>query len=430
MVHNVLAVQHIKKAYTARKIIWLLTLFFLVVLIWANLATLDQVVTAEGKVVPTQAIQQIQSLEGGIIRVLHVNEGEPVQQGQLLLSLDNTRFNAAFEETQETIQALHQRQKTSQQLLKSVSANLEIDDWQETIRMDILPPIESSQAYLGMIRKLNNQLSTAVENILQQQQRLAEAVSKTLSLKASKDSLDQEVDLISSMVDEGVVAEVEKLQLQRQQIELAGQIKTSFIIQQQIQAAIAQAKRERLDIALSFRAEQQKELDHVKSELARLGKNQLAVADAINRAEMRSPINGIIKNIHIRSLKGVVQPGQAIMDIVPLDDNLLVEAFVKPQDIAFLTKGLEAMVKFTAFDFVIHGGLKGELTLISPDAVQKENGSTYYKVMIKTQNTTFGDRSLIPGMQATVDILTGRKSVLSYWLKPFLRAKSMALREQ
>ncbi|NRA43041.1 MAG: HlyD family type I secretion periplasmic adaptor subunit [Pseudomonadales bacterium] len=426
---NVLALQHVQQAYRARKIIWLLSALFLAIIIWASLATLDQVVVAEGKVVPSQSVQQIQSLEGGIISSFNVQLGETVTAGQLLLSLDNTRFNSAFEETEQSMTTLKQRQQTLSDLLQSVLLTPEADRWQQVITVTMLQSGAVSDAYLGTMRQLNNQLSTAAENIYQQQQRLAEANSNSASLTASKQSLDEETALITAMVDEGVVAEVERLQLERQQIELQGQIDASLLIQQQLSAAVEQAVRERLDIALTFRAQQQQELDQVEAELARLSKNQLAVADALKRTEMRSPVNGIVKDIYIRSLQGVVQPGEAILDIVPLDDNLLVEASVKPQDIAYLSLGLEAMVKFTAFDFVIYGGLPGELIHISPDALQQEDGSTFYKVLIKTNDTQFGDRPLIPGMQASVDILTGRKTVLSYWLKPFLRARATALRE-
>jgi adhesin transport system membrane fusion protein len=306
-----------------------------------------------------------------------------------------------------------------------------IGDWQDrvTLQQQSVQGKDYQQAYIETLSRLKNQLAQSGENILQQEKRLAEQQSRTLSLKARKRSIDKETQLISDMVDQGAVAEVEKLQLERQQIELQGEIDASLLLQQQFAAAFAQAKNERLNIALSLRADTQKELDDVEAELARLAKNQLAVADALERTELRSPMAGVVKQISARSLSGVVQPGEAIMEIVPSDDKLLVEAHVKPKDIAYLSLGQDAMVKFTAFDFVIYGGLAGRLGHISPDVLQKDDGSTYYKVYIETLEKSLDNRPLIPGMQASVDIMTGQKTVLNYWLKPLLRAKADALRE-
>jgi adhesin transport system membrane fusion protein len=436
-----LSLQQIKRAYFARQVVWLVAALFLAILIWAAFSKLDEVVVAEGKVVPSQAVQKIQSLEGGIIREIRVQEGEQVKQGQILLLLDNTRFSSAFEETQQKMQYLSEREALLKALLSSVIVNKETDtagiteniigDWQDrvTLQQQSVQGKDYQQAYIETLSRLKNQLAQSGENILQQEKRLAEQQSRTLSLKARKRSIDKETQLISDMVDQGAVAEVEKLQLERQQIELQGEIDASLLLQQQFAAAFAQAKNERLNIALSLRADTQKELDDVEAELARLAKNQLAVADALERTELRSPMAGVVKQISARSLSGVVQPGEAIMEIVPSDDKLLVEAHVKPKDIAYLSLGQDAMVKFTAFDFVIYGGLAGRLGHISPDVLQKDDGSTYYKVYIETLEKSLDNRPLIPGMQASVDIMTGQKTVLNYWLKPLLRAKADALRE-
>ncbi len=426
---EMLSLRHVKSAYRARKIIWLLAGLFIAIVVWASLASLDQVVVAEGKLVPSQSVQQIQSLEGGIVRHIHVNEGDEVQKDQILLVLDNTRFSSAFDETAQSMLSLRKKKTDLLAQLASIGVDQTQKKWQQSVSVAAIDVSASSAAFIETIGQLNNQLSSAAEQIFQQEQRLAEARSNTLSLSASKLSLDKESQLITDMVKEGVVPEVERLQLERQQIDLTGQIDSARLIEQQILAAIEQAKRERLNIALTFRAQAQNELDSVTAELSRLEKNQLAVADALKRTELRSPVHGIVKHINSRSVNGVVQPGEVMMDIVPVDDNLLVEAHVQPKDIGFLTLGLKSMVKFTAFDFVVYGGLDGELIHISPDALQKEDGSTYYKVYIQTQEKTLDQRPLISGMQASVDIITGRKTVLSYWLKPFLRAKANALRE-
>jgi adhesin transport system membrane fusion protein len=429
-----LSLQQVTSAYRARKIVWLSTLLFIALIVWAWFSKLDEVVVAEGKVVPSRAVQNIQSLEGGIVEAVAVQEGQLVRMGEVLMVLDNTRFRSAFQETEQTIMLLRDKVNTLNALLEAVNVSVNLDEsvgWRQQVQLSLSTPLDQADrlAFRETISHLRNQLAQASEYILQQEKRLAEEVSRTGSAQASKESLDKEVRLISNMVDQGAVAEVERLQLERQQIELAGEISALTLSQRQLESALIQSKQERLNIALEFRSKSQQELIEVEGELERLLENQVAVSDALERTELRTPVDGVVKHISTRSLGGVVQPGEIVMEVVPLDDKLLVEAHVNPKDIALLTDNLSAMVKFSAFDFVIYGGLIGHLVHISPDALQKEDGTTYYKVYIETAEKSLDSRPLIPGMQATVDILTGQKTVLNYWLKPLLRAKAEALRE-
>ena len=428
-----LSVTHLKKAYRARQMIWLISALSLAIFIWAAFATLDEVVVAEGKVVPSQAVQTIQSFEGGIIREILVTEGQRVLSGDRLVILDNTRFQSAFQESLQQMNALVEKQSTLLIELASIKVDFSTK-WQEQITLSTTEVNSAHEgvdlsSYRETMVQLDNQLLQASSNIRQQEQRLAEEVSRTASLRHKQKSLADESALISDLVAEGVVPERELMMLERQDIETRGNIQTSLLLQQQYQSSLEQSVKERLNIALSFRAQAQDELDDIEAKIAQLTENRKAVADALARTELRSPVDGIVKHIAKRSLRGVVRSGETIMEIVPIGDKLLIEAQIQPKDIAYLYEGLEATVKFTAFDFVIYGGLKGELKHISADAIQNEDGTTFYKAYIETSEKTLDNRPLIPGMQASVDILTGHKTVLNYWLKPLLRARATALRE-
>lgn len=429
-----LHIQQIEKAYQARRVFWLVALFMLAIFIWAAFSQLDEVIVGQGVVVPSQSVQKIQSLEGGIVKDILVTEGQIVEQGEVLLSLDNTRYRSAFREIQQQLEGLTGKQTLYRMQLSSILVNPSADGVAKvSLQLQPIEKFNNTQAitssYQESMQQLSNQLQQAHQKILQQQARLAEEQSRTQSLQKRLISLNQELKLIKEMVADGVVAKLEQIQLERQQQQMQGDIKSAELLQKQLLLAIEQGEKERLNIALSFRSETQAKLDEAENQLLQLKENQPAIADALARTELRSPVHGIVKQITIRSFGGVVKPGEPMMEIVPLDDKLIVEAKISPKDIAYLQEGLPAMVKFSAFDFVIYGGLSGKLTHISPDSLQTPEGDTYFKVYIETEDKKLNNKPLIPGMQASVDILTGQKTVLSYWLKPLLRAKASALRE-
>lgn len=433
--------QQMSQAYRARKVVWLIGLFIIAIVVWAAFSQLDEVVVGEGKVVPSQAVQVIQSLEGGLIDAVLVKQGEQVEQGQVLVRLNDTYFRAANNEASQQYHALLAKQLRLKAELNSVT----IDDEQDvTLNLQnivaskmnqplaAIPSSEEIQAqatYRSRLQQLKTQLQRSSQQVEQQMQALNEMQSATQTLLANLDLSQREYKLISDMVKAGSMAEIEELKLKKEVVSLQGEVRNSRLSEKRMLAAYSQAVEERVAVAREFRSRAAGELDETSNQLAQLSESKRSVADQLQRTQIRSPVNGKVKDILVRTVGGVVKPGEPIMEIVPLDDQLVIEARVAPKDIAFVLTEMNATVKFSAYDFIVYGGLSGKVTHVSADALEMEDGSPYYRVHVLTETNLLHQRPIIPGMQATVDILTGKKTVLSYWLKPLLRARATSLRE-
>ncbi|WP_419205446.1 HlyD family type I secretion periplasmic adaptor subunit [Photobacterium leiognathi] len=428
-----------KHAYRSRKIVWLCSLLVIAIITWAAYSKLEEVVVGDGKVVPTQAIQKIQSLEGGIIEQVLVRPGEQVKQGQTLLILDDTRFRTAFQESDEHFRTLQAQIKRLKAELETVKVNTREKDWKKQITInhqaldfDDLSKraqLNAKANYNERISQIESQLEEAQLTIEQQTEALRDAKSNTATLNSSLRLVNKEARMLEGAVKRGAVAEVELIQTRRDQVKIRGEIASSKVAQQKASAALREAIVMRRNLALEFRTSVQAQLNEATNQFAQLEDSQEGLADQLKRTEITAPMDGTIKDILVRSLGGVVKPGEPIMELVPNDSKLIVEARISPQDIAFVSKGLEATIKFTAYDFVVYGGRKGTVTYVSADALQTEDGTAYYRAHIQLHDDSDTRLQVIPGMQAMVDILTGEKTVLSYWLKPLLRAKASALRE-
>ncbi|WP_305811281.1 HlyD family type I secretion periplasmic adaptor subunit [Photobacterium leiognathi] len=428
-----------KHAYRSRKIVWLCSLLVIAIITWAAYSKLEEVVVGDGKVVPTQAIQKIQSLEGGIIEQVLISPGEQVKQGQTLLILDDTRFRTAFQESDEHFRTLQAQIKRLKAELETVKVNTREKDWKKQITInhqaldfDDLSKraqLNAKANYNERISQIESQLEEAQLTIEQQTEALRDAKSNTATLNSSLRLVNKEAQMLEGAVKRGAVAEVELIQTRRDQVKIRGEIASSKVAQQKASAALREAIVMRRNLALEFRTSVQAQLNEATNQFAQLEDSQEGLADQLKRTEITAPMDGTIKDILVRSLGGVVKPGEPIMELVPNDSKLIVEARISPQDIAFVSKGLEATIKFTAYDFVVYGGRKGTVTYVSADALQTEDGTAYYRAHIQLHDDPDTRLQVIPGMQAMVDILTGEKTVLSYWLKPLLRAKASALRE-
>ena len=370
-----------------------ITLLLLVVMmavgyLWADNALLDQVTLGTGRVIPSSREQIIQSLEGGILAEMVVREGAVVEKDQVLLRIDDTRFGAPFREAQSRITAL-----------RAANARLRAE------------ASGSALAFPGDVRADQIRVETELYNSRRHQ--LDESL---VSLKRSHQLADEELQMTAPLVKQGVVAEVELLRLRRQVNELLGNLQ------------------ERQN---KFRADARADLAKNEAELAAIAESNTARADQVKRTVMRAPMRGTVKNIRVTTVGGILQPGQEIMEIVPLEDQLLIEARIKPSDVAFLRPGLPAMVKITAYDYSVYGGLDASLVQISADTIRddKKPDESYYRIQVRTRESHLRDKDgrplpIIPGMTASVEILTGHKTVLDYLLKPILKAKDSALRER
>ena len=376
-------------------IISLFLSFIIAFIIWAYFSPLEEVAQGQGRIIPSSREQIVQSLDPGTIQEMLVKEGDTVEKGQILLKLDDTRSSAILRESQAKVENLEAMVARLQ--AEAYNTNLVFPDHIS----DELKKREEA-AYVSRRRAMEEQVS---------------------GLRQSKDVLEQQIAISEPMVKRGVMSQVDLLRMQRDSHDLEAQIT------------------ERQN---RYTTDASNELVKTESELAQAKENMAMRADPVERSQIRAPMKGIVKNIRINTIGGVVNAGQDILEIVPIEDNLLVEAYIRPNDVAFIRPGLPAVVKLTAYDYAIYGGLQGEVTLISPDTLsdEKHNASelklnmnnVYYRILVKTSGSHLVDKNgnempIIPGMVATVDVKTGEKTVFQYLIKPITRMKQ-ALRER
>lgn len=372
----------------------LLFVFMIVFVFWAYHSHVEEVTRGQGSVIPTSREQILQSLDPGTIKEMLVKEGDIVEKGQILLRLDDTRSSAILRESEAKVANL-----------EAMSARLRAESYGTEIKFPN-----------GISESLKHRERAAY---VARRRAVDEAVA---GLQTSKAMLDREISITSPMVAEGVMSEVELLRMRRQSSDLALQINE---------------KRNQ------YAADANNELVRVESELAQAKENMAMRADPVDRSLIRAPLRGIVKNIKINTVGGVVQAGQDIMEIVPLNDKLLVEAYIRPQDVAFVHPGLGAIVKITAYDYALYGGLEGKVTLISPDTLRDKTrpselnlnpDEAYYRILVETNQNSLTDKNgktmpIIPGMIASVDVKTGEKTIFQYLVKPITRMKQ-ALQER
>jgi adhesin transport system membrane fusion protein len=413
-----------------RLTIWSLIAFFVFCLLWANFAVVDEVTRGDGKAIPSSRLQKIQNLEGGIVAELFVREGQIVDIGDPLLRLDDTRFASNVGETEADRLAL---------LLRVERLSAEVQGRELLVSEEVrekAPGQADNEIQLFNSRKqqLLDEVAGLEEQLIQRQQELREFASKQQQFRNSLELLRQEIRMSEPLVAEGAISPVEVLRLKRAEVESRGQMDATTLAMPRAEAAIKEVERKIDETRGRFRSDALTQLNEARTELSKIQSTGKALEDRVNRTLVISPVRGIVKQLLVNTIGGVIQPGSDLVEIVPLGENLLVEARIRPQDIAFLHPGQEAMVKFTAYDYTIYGGLKAELEQIGADTVTDDDGNSFYVIKLRTNKSHLGSEAnpllIIPGMVASVDIITGKKSVLNYLLKPIIRARAEALRER
>jgi adhesin transport system membrane fusion protein len=407
-------------------VVVLVALFFY----WASVSEIEEVTRGDGKVIPSGQIQVVQNLEGGILSEILVGVGDMVKRDQLLLRIDEKRFSSSFQQN---------RVKYLSFLAKAARLRAEASGDAFEVPAEVvkeMPEVarRERELYQTRVRELESSQAIRREQISQRRQEIRELNSRVAELTRTRALIQKELDLTRPLVNQGAASEVEVLRLQRQASEMAGDIAAARDAIPRASSKLQEAQLALEEVTLKFANEAKAELNDTLSQLEEFSANAIALEDRLQRTAVRSPVNGTINRILVNTVGGVIQPGMDLIEIVPMDDTLLVEARIKPQDIAFLHPDQKAKVKFTAYDFTIYGGLDAELEHISADSITDDLGNSFYLVNVRTQKNYLGNESdplpIIPGMVATVDILTGKKTILSYILKPVLRAKYMALRER
>ncbi|WP_044870627.1 HlyD family type I secretion periplasmic adaptor subunit [Pseudomonas sp. LFM046] len=413
-----------------RLTIWTLIGFTLFMLLWAHFAQIDEVTRGEGKAIPSSKLQKIQNLEGGIISELFIREGQVVEVGDPLLRLDPTRFQSNVGETEADRTAMQLR-------VERLSAEVEERPLRISEDLRKLAPEQTASEealYRSRQQQLQDEVGGLEQQLVQRRQELQEFISKQEQFRNSLQLLRQEIAISEPLVAEGAISKVEVLRLRRAEVENRGQLEATGLAIPRAESAIKEAENKIAETRSRFRSEALGQLNEARTELNKANATGKALEDRVKRTLVTSPVRGIVKQLLVNTIGGVIQPGSDLVEIVPLDDTLLVEARIRPQDIAFLHPGQKAMVKFTAYDYTIYGGLSAELEQIGADTITDEEGNSFYLIKLRTQKSHLGTEQdpllIIPGMVATVDIMTGKKSILSYLLKPIIRARAEALRER
>jgi adhesin transport system membrane fusion protein len=399
----------------------------LILLVWAALANVDEVTRGDARVVPSRQLQVVQSLDGGVVAEILVREGDVVEAGQLLLRIDETRATSGVRESAAQSVALRARSARLRALAEGSAFQPPAAASAEDQRI----VDEERRLYQAKQSELTTLLSISQQQLMQRQQELSEAQARRGAAQRNLELTQQELAQTKPLLATGAVSNVELLRLEREATRARGEFEQAGAQIARVQAAIGEAQRKIQETELSFRNEARRDLADVSGKLNALAEGAVALADKVDKAQVKSPLRGRVQRLLANTIGGVVQPGKDIVEIVPLDDTLVLEARVAPKDIAFIRPGQTATVKFTAYDFSIYGGLDATVENISPDTTLDERGNAFYLVRVRTLKPNFSERlPIIPGMTAEVDVLTGRKSVLSYLLKPVLKVRSHALRER
>ncbi|WP_227544713.1 HlyD family type I secretion periplasmic adaptor subunit [Sapientia aquatica] len=411
----------------ARILLRALCASFVLFIIWAGLVDIDEITRGDGKVIPSQQLQVLQSLDGGIVSQILVKEGDSVNVGQVLLQVDSTRFEASVKENRSEYLSLSAKAARLQAIREGKPFSPPADVMSE----DPTTVEQERQLYNSANSEVQTQISIARQELEQRRHELAEAISKQTQSSQSYESSLKELNVTKPLLNSGAVSEMDLLRLQRDVDRYRSERDIASSQISRMRAAVNEGERKITEVELNYRNLASKEFSETMAKLNALTQSSAGLNDKVKQSSIRSPVKGTIKRLLVNTVGGVVQPGRDIVEVVPSEGKLILEAKVQPRDIAFLRQGQKAMVKFTAYDFSIYGGLDATVELIGADSVTDDHGNTFYVVRVSTTKTFLANNlPIIPGMVAEVDIITGRKSILSYLLKPVLRAKQAAMTER
>ena len=403
-------------------IIWLI--------VWAYFAKLDEITRGMGKIVPSSQVQVLQNLEGGIVAEIMVKTGDSVEKDQPLIRIDNKKFESSYAESRLKLEEYRIRE--ARLIAEANGATFEVETSLEKLSPDFFKNekilFDTNMGYLA------NQIKMVRQQIEQKNNEIAEAKTVISNLEQNRDLLSQQISITRPLVERGVAAKTDMIRLEREMSGLREKLDSMRFSIPKSENGIRELESRIEDMRISFKSRAQKELSEVIGQISQNKESQNSLKDQVVRTMIKSPVKGIVKQLFVNTIGGVVRPGMDIIEIVPVDDKLLVEAQVRPNDIAFIHPGQDAMVKVTAYDYSIHGGLNGKVKSISADTITDNRGQSYFLVKIETDKNFLGtsEKSLkiIPGMTVTVDILTGKKTVMNYIMKPIMKAKNEALTER
>jgi len=418
-----------KTSYKMRIVLYIWIVVISVFFLWASFAPIDELVRGTGEIVPGGENQIVQNLEGGIVDEILVSEAQKVKKGQVLVKIDNRKSISTY-----TTSRLKSREIQAQIFrLKAESVNGELEVPSEFIAK--YPKVYEREKKLHLSRKalIASELSVLKEQASQIQSEYSESLTRVKDLKKSHRLITEEIGIIEPLVKKGIRSKIDFLQLQREENDIKERLNSAKALLPKLRSSIKEIEVKKLEVSKRYMSEAQEKLNELSSELLRLENKSDELYDQVKRTTVLSPVNGQIQKLFIHTVGGVIKPGQDIVEIVPSDTALWVEVNVKPSDIAFIYPSQIAMVKITAYDFAVFGALKGKVASISADTITDSKDNKFYKVKIKTEVEHLSNQRkiiLMPGMTVNADIVTGKKTVMEYILKPILRTKQYMFSEQ
>lgn len=427
---DVLAAESIQEKQSGVIFLWGIFATFAVLIIWAMFAEVDELTRGVGKVVPSSQVQQIGSLEGGTLKKLYVKENDIVKKGQPLLAIDNTIQEAKKNEGKILFYRL-----TAQvaRLRAQISGNPFVVP-ETVIKNAPMEEQDALRSYQTHQENVANEVRIAEQEVEQKQQEYNELISRQAEMEKQLDINTKKIAIIKPLVEKQIEPQISLLDLERDSSRLRGDtegIKSQIL---KSKASLSQAQDKLKQVPIKFKADDWRELKDASNALANAQESYITESHRSDMLEIDSPVHGIVKLIKYNTIGGTIKPDDTIMEVVPLEDTLLVEARVQPQDVAFLRPGMPVSVKVSAYDYSIYGDLKGELERVSADTILDEKGNAFYKVYVRTEGSRLSkakrDLPIMPGMVANIDIMTGKKTVMQYLLKPLVKAKYHALTER
>ncbi|MGF0538172.1 HlyD family type I secretion periplasmic adaptor subunit [Agrobacterium sp. ES01] len=420
--------------FFARAILIIVALFILTFIGWASATEIEEIARGEGKVIPVSKTQIIQTSEPGVVQQIAVKLGQVVRKGDLLVQIGNTTTESSLGEAVARARALGAKVA---RLSLEETGNYEAEF---VCPADILQVAEQVCANESRLMEADraayhNKINVLAERVKQRETELAEARANIERLSANLEGAKKQIKLYEPLAKKKLIAESEILRYQREKTDIEGELKVYHESIARLEGAIAEAKLLSKEAALQLQQQALADKAQALAELSVVDETIRGASDRVKRTDIRSPVDGIVNTLEVNTIGGYVEPGAVVAGVVPTADTLLIEAKISPRDVAFVRPGQPALVKVTAYDFSIFGGLEGEVVNISADSlVEKEKGETYYLVQVKTDRSDLEKNgklySIIPGMVATVEIMTGQKTVMSYLLKPINKARSEALTER
>ena len=438
-VHSLYAQANEEPKFKIDIVFGIIILFMMVAIIWASFAKIDELARGEGKVIPTNKIQTIQSYDGGEIEDILVKNGDHVKVGQPLMKIDTTRFQATLDENQEGLY-----QWMAMKVRLEVESSIDIDkpipklEFSDEVRNVASEYVESeSRLFENRVQELKSSIRVLESQLNQKRQELTEIRAKKKQLEASLQLVKVQRNTIKELVLSGAKSKVDLINIEKEYQQLKGDLRSAELSIPRSNYAITESKNKIAEKLRQFHTEASKELQRILVELNKAEARQVLETDKVKKTVIKSPVDGIIKEIYLNTIGGVVKSGIDLIDIVPNSEIMLVEAKIDPRDIAFINPKQKAIVKITAYDFSIYGGLEGKIVEISADSIidkESKEGKSYYKVVVKTEQNYLekdGEKlPIIPGMVASVDIVTGEKTIMDFLLKPILKIKQNSLHER